>query len=149
MCSIPGLGRSHIPRSSQANEPQLLRLCSRARESQLLKPRALQPCSSTRSHCNEKSAHRNWRKPTQQWRPSTAKIEKINKIILKMFSILYFVILCNSSFCIHFWITRKWKSLSCVQLFATPWTTVHGILQTRILEWVDCPNPGIEPRSPV
>ena len=33
--------------------------------------------------------------------------------------------------------------------------TVHGILQARILEWVepfpspgDLPNPGIEPRSP-
>ena len=34
-----------------------------------------------------------------------------------------------------------WKSLSCVQLFATPWTdyTVHGILQARILEWVAIP----------
>ena len=48
----------------------------------------------------------------------------------------------------------KWKSLSRVRLFATPWTTVHGILQTRILEWVAFPfstgfhNPGIEPRSP-
>ena len=41
----------------------------------------------------------------------------------------------------------KVKSLSCVQLFATPWTvayqaspsmgfSVHGILQARILEWV-------------
>ena len=30
----------------------------------------------------------------------------------------------------------KWKSLSHAQLFATPWTTVHGILQARILEWV-------------
>ena len=29
----------------------------------------------------------------------------------------------------------KWKSLSHVQLFATPWT-VHEILQARILEWV-------------
>ena len=29
------------------------------------------------------------------------------------------------------------KSLSCVQLFATPWTVAHhGILQARILEWV-------------
>ena len=34
------------------------------------------------------------------------------------------------------------KSFSCVQLFATPWTvayqasSVHGILQARILEWV-------------
>ena len=49
---------------------------------------------------------------------------------------------------------KKWKSLSCVQLFGTPWTIVHGILQARILEWVtfpspgDLPNPGIKPRSP-
>ena len=35
---------------------------------------------------------------------------------------------------------RKWKLLSCVQLFVTPWTyTVHGILQARILEWVAIP----------
>ena len=51
-------------------------------------------------------------------------------------------------------ISRKWKSLSCVQLFTTLWTVVHGILQARTLEWVDFPfsgdfpNPGIEPRSP-
>ena len=32
----------------------------------------------------------------------------------------------------------KWKLLSRVQLFATPWT-VHGILQARILEWVTFP----------
>ena len=32
-----------------------------------------------------------------------------------------------------------WKSLSSVQLFATLWTTVHGILQARILEWVAFP----------
>ena len=37
-----------------------------------------------------------------------------------------------------------WKSLSHVQLFATPWTslpgsTVHGILQAGILEWVAAP----------
>ena len=55
----------------------------------------------------------------------------------------------------------KWKSLSHVQLFVTPMdSTVHGILQARILKWVafpfsrgssqprDLPNPGIEPRSP-
>ena len=52
------------------------------------------------------------------------------------------------------------KSLSHVQLFATPWTvahsgsSVHGILQARILEWLpfpppgDLPNPGIELGSP-
>ena len=33
----------------------------------------------------------------------------------------------------------KWNSLSCVRLFATPWTIVHGILQARILEWVAIP----------
>ena len=31
----------------------------------------------------------------------------------------------------------KW--LSCVWLFVTSWTVVHGILQTRILEWVALP----------
>ena len=32
----------------------------------------------------------------------------------------------------------KWKLLSRVQLFLTPWTiqSMHGILQARILEWV-------------
>ena len=35
------------------------------------------------------------------------------------------------------WSEVNWKSLSGVWLFATPWTIwVHGILQTRILEWV-------------
>ena len=32
----------------------------------------------------------------------------------------------------------KWKLLSCVWLFATPWT-VHGIRQVRILAWVAFP----------
>ena len=47
-----------------------------------------------------------------------------------------------------------------VQLFVTPWTlatpgtSVYGILQAIILEWVaisssgDLPNPGIKPKSP-
>ena len=30
----------------------------------------------------------------------------------------------------------KWKLLSRVQLFVTPWTVVHGILQARKLKWV-------------
>ena len=40
---------------------------------------------------------------------------------------------------------KKWKSLSRVQLFATPWTVAcqaslsMGILQVRILEWVAMP----------
>ena len=39
--------------------------------------------------------------------------------------------------------------------YSLPGSSVHGILQTRILEWVampssrDLPDPGIEPMSPV
>ena len=36
----PGPGRSHMPQSNEARVPQLLRLCSRAHEPQLLSPRA-------------------------------------------------------------------------------------------------------------
>ena len=36
------------------------------------------------------------------------------------------------------WSEMKWKSLSCVRLFANPWT-IHGILQAGILEWVGFP----------
>ena len=58
--------------------------------------------------------------------------------------------------------SEKSESVSCsiVSLFVTPWTiappgsSVHGILQARIMEWAaipfsgDLPNPGIKPRSP-
>ena len=37
---IPGPGGSHMPRSNWARVPQLLSLCSGAREPQLLSPRA-------------------------------------------------------------------------------------------------------------
>ena len=36
----PGPGRSHMPRINEAHVLQLLSLCSRAREPQLLSPRA-------------------------------------------------------------------------------------------------------------
>ena len=36
--SSPGPGRSHMPRSNYTRVPQLLSLCSRAREPQLLSP---------------------------------------------------------------------------------------------------------------
>ena len=38
--SNPGPGRSHMLRNNKARAPQLLRLCSRAYEPQLLSPRA-------------------------------------------------------------------------------------------------------------
>ena len=44
----------------------------------------------------------------------------------------------------------RWDPVDC----SLPGSSVHGILQSRILEWVaisfsrDLPNPGIEPGSP-
>ena len=38
----------------------------------------------------------------------------------------------------HIIMLKWWTSLSCVLLFATPWT-VHGIFQVRMLEWVAFP----------
>jgi len=55
----------------------------------------------------------------------------------------------------------KVKSLSCVQLFATPWTVTHQTLQSMEFSrqgyWSgllfsspgDLPDPGIQSRSPV
>ena len=58
--SSPGPGRSHMPQSNQAHVPQLLSLCSRTHETQLLKPMHLEPMlRNKRSHCNEKPAHCN------------------------------------------------------------------------------------------
>ena len=55
------------------------------------------------------------------------------------------------------WASPKWKlkSLSCVQLFATPWT-IQSMEFSRPEYWSgwpfpspgDLPNPGIKPRSP-
>ena len=54
----------------------------------------------------------------------------------------------------------KVKSLSCVRLFTTPWTSVHqaplsmGFSRQEYWSGLPCPspgdlpNPGIEPRSP-
>ena len=42
------------------------------------------------------------------------------------------------------WKEVKVKLLSCVQLFATPWTVIyqasHGILQARTLDWIAMPS---------
>ena len=50
--SSPGLGRSHMPRSNWAREPQLLSL------------RVWSLCSATRGRDSEKPAHRN-----EEWPP--------------------------------------------------------------------------------
>ena len=76
-----------------------------------------------------------------------------------LFKVLGFIYLIGLQCCVNFWCTAKWFSytficilfyilfhyglsymLSCVQLFATPWSppssSVHGVSQGRILEWV-------------
>ena len=56
----PGLGGSHMPRSNGARAPQLLSLCSGAREPQLLKPARLEPVlGNKRGHRGEKPAYHN------------------------------------------------------------------------------------------
>ena len=72
--SIPGPGRSHVPQSNQAAEPQLLSPLSRAQEHQLLKPMCLEPVfCNKRSQRSEKPVHHNERKPSQQQRLGATK----------------------------------------------------------------------------
>ena len=60
-----------------------------------------------------------------------------NKYIWNYFYLLisYYIlyIIKNYVYYIHM---KKWKSLSHIWLFATPGSSVHGIYQARILEWV-------------
>ena len=78
--SVPGPGRSHMPRRSGDRVPQLLSLCSRAREPQVLKP----ACSRARALQQENPLQREAccatarEKPAQQQRPSTAKNTDVN-----------------------------------------------------------------------
>ena len=67
----PGLGRSHMPRSNQARAPQLLSLCSRARELRLSpwacvpqqeKPQQREACAP---QWRVAPARCNWRKPAR------------------------------------------------------------------------------------
>ena len=64
--SSPGPGRSYMPRSNAAHMSQLLSLHSRAREPQLLSPRATTTEGRTpraRAPQQEKPAHRNEEQP--------------------------------------------------------------------------------------
>ena len=58
--SIPGLGRSHMPRSNEVRAPQLLSLCSRAREPQLLNQ-----CVATTEACAPRACAPQQEKPPQ------------------------------------------------------------------------------------
>ena len=67
----------------------------------------------------------------------------------------FFLPIFLSSFCVCLLVTRSCPTLCDPMDCTQPGSSVHGILQARILEWVaisssrDLPNPGIEPRSPV
>ena len=75
--SSPGLGRSHVPRSNWAREPQVLSLrfwslCSTTREAATVRGPRTAMKSGPHSLQLEK-AH------TQKQRPKTAKNKKLNK----------------------------------------------------------------------
>ena len=67
----------------------------------------------------------------------TEVLEKVNDVTKTLSLSLFTVQGIGSSNMFY----AKWELLSCVLLFATPWTwnTVHGLLQARILEWVAFP----------
>ena len=70
----------------------------------------------------------------------------------KIFFLLSMVNLqCHVSFkCTAKWISYvRAQSLSLVRFFVTPWATVHGVSQARILEWVamSCSRGSSQPRD--
>ena len=90
--SSPGLGRSHIPRSNQAHEPQLLSLhvwslCSATREAAIVRGLCTVMKSGPRQPQLEKAL-------TQKRRPNTAINKQINnshknkKLYLKVYILL-------------------------------------------------------------
>ena len=70
--SSPGLGRSHMPRSNWAHEPQLLSLRSATREAAVVRGPRTSMKSGPRSLQLEKAL-------AQKRRPNTAKNKIINK----------------------------------------------------------------------
>ena len=105
MSLTPGSGISHMPPGNEACGPQLLNLCPRAGEPQLLKPVCLEPALCTqRSHRNEKphtamksspGSQRLSKNPGSNEDPGhpkihnyvLKKISKVNlKVIIQMFS---------------------------------------------------------------
>ena len=72
--SSPGLGRSHMPRSNEAHAPQLLSLCSRAREPQLLSLRATTTeARMPRAHAPQQEKPPQWEARAPQRRVAPAR----------------------------------------------------------------------------
>ena len=71
--SIPGPGRSHMPRSNWTREPQLLSLRSRACEPQLLSPRATTTeAHAPRARAPQQEKPPQWDARAPQWRAAPA-----------------------------------------------------------------------------
>ena len=67
--SSPGLGRSHMLQSNEARAPQLLNLCSRSLEPQLLSPRATTTEARVpRAHALQQEKPLQWEARTPQRR---------------------------------------------------------------------------------
>ena len=103
---------------------------------------------------------------------AVSEIDVITPVLLLLLFLISVSLLLNTLCTYIFLVIRKFKfsislcvcvsqSLSCVRLFVTLWTvcsppgsSVRGILQARMLEWVaisfsrNLPDPGIEPGSP-
>ena len=70
----PCPGGSHMPWSNWARVPQLLSLCSRACEPQLLSPRATTTeAHAPRAHAPEQEKPLQWEARAQQWRVAPAR----------------------------------------------------------------------------
>ena len=72
--SSPGPGRSHMPRSNYARAPQLLSLCSRACEPQLLSLRATtNEARAPRARAPQQEKSPQWEAHTPQSRVAPAR----------------------------------------------------------------------------
>ena len=90
---IPDPGEPHMSGSNLASTSQLLSLCSRARVQKLLKPKCLRACAqqpekplqweAEAPQLESKALLTTGKKPEQQWRLSTAKVNKFVKLFLK------------------------------------------------------------------
>ena len=80
----------------------------------------------------------------KKWQVSNCKCTAVWSCFL-----LYFVLWWWWWFS-HSVVSDSWDPMDC----SPPGSSVHGIFQARVLEWIaisfagDLPNPGIEPRSP-
>ena len=84
------------------------------------------------------------------------RVSRINRVILELPS----GVVCLVGYCITVGESESEVAQSCRTLsdpmdYSLPGSSVHGIFQVRVLEWVaisssswDLPNPGVEPGCP-